>query len=323
MPLSSELVEALTPEAPPPVAVVTEPKDRDGSSMMRWRWTQVMLQGEFADRVIIASETVEQTWHVGVGLVPWHGTELSFQRHPKMEEAANDSGYIWGGVILTSNPLEPRLYEPEANFLSFEQLRFPIVVRHARYEPEVMEVHDPHGLLGTAASWARTTAQNPIVPGCDGCITAEHVIGSGNRGLEISENGQKQPAVAVAFSPPCIDTAFLDVAWPSSHLSAYTPQSHSGVASGDPAIFDGAITGAVSGFVTDVFAHAKYSGSGVPMILCHDGLGARGDSGALVEVHGRPTAMHLGKINLDAGGQQSRGVFLQQICHVMKLDLFR
>jgi hypothetical protein len=95
------------------------------------------------------------------------------------------------------------------------------------------------------------------------------------------------------------------------------------VSFGDPVRFDGAQSGPVSGYVTHVSAHAKYSGSGVPMILCHNGSGAAGDSGSLVNVNGMPGAMHLGKIDLDAGGQESRALFLHQIGHVMQLDLFQ
>lgn len=60
------------------------------------------------------------------------------------------------------------------------------------------------------------------------------------------------------------------------------------------------------------------------MILCHDGLGTNGNSGSLVEVNGAPTAMHLGRIELDGGaGYELRGIFLHQIGHVMKLEFVR
>lgn len=282
-----------------------------------------MLRGEFADRVLSVAGFVDQVWHAGVGLVPWRGVEINIQHNPEMERAAYESGYIWGGVIFTSRSLEPSRYEPESNALSFRERRFPIIIHHARHEPEVKEIHDPHGCLGTAASWARMTDQNRNNAKRDGFITAEHVVAPGVRNFDLLENGQKFSAQAVKYAPPCLDTAFVDATWPSSRPGDYTPQPYSNVATGDPVQFDGATTSSVSGFVTHISAHVKYSGSGVPMILCHDGLGAPGDSGALVEVYGEPTAMHLGKIDLDSGGQESRGIFLQQICRVMDVELFR
>jgi len=322
MSLSPEIIESLTPNILPPSTYSEAPKERDRPSLIRWMWSQFMLAGEFSNRVLEATSSLEEVWQAGIGLVPWRGIELDFQHHPNMQAAAHESGYVWGGIILTTKPSRPQLYEPEINYLSFEQGSFPIVVRYAQHEPQSLEIHDQYGLLGSAASWARTTKQNPVVQNCEGCITAEHILGSVIRNLDILFSGHKRSANALLFSPPCMDTAFLEANWPPQSLNAYAPQLPSSIASGDPVKFDGAVTSPVSGFVTHVSAHAKYSGSGFPMLVCHDGLGARGDSGALVDVNGLPTAMHLGKINLDLGGQESRGIFLHQICHVMDLELF-
>lgn len=318
MPLSREAVDALTPEILPPEIIVDPPEAIDALRTIRLLWTQFMLHGEFSDRLVSVANRVGQAWYIGVGLVPWRGLELNLQHHPNMVQAAHESGYIWGGIILTSYNIGPPLFEPEENVLSFKEQKFPIVIRQARHEPEAKEIHDPFGCIGTAASWARKANQNHS----NGCITAEHVVAPGRRKLHLTENGNNFIAKRFEFLPPCLDTAFVEMAWPSPGPRPYTPQQHSSVSSGDPVHFSGAETNSVSGFVTHVSAHAKYTGSGVPMILCHDGLGDKGDSGALVEVNGEPTAMHLGKIDLDDGGQESRGIFLQQICQVLDVELY-
>ena len=95
-----------------------------------------------------------------------------------------------------------------------------------------------------------------------------------------------------------------------------------GVAVGDPTSFSGAVSSSVKGRVTNISVYAKYSGSAIPMVLCHDGLGQSGDSGALVEVNGLPTAMHLSKITLDNGGFESHTILLEQVEKLLAVDLF-
>jgi len=107
-------------------------------------------------------------------------------------------------------------------------------------------------------------------------------------------------------------------------MKPHTTPRPTAVASGKIASFDGATTGPVTGTITHMSVEHPhgYSGSGIPMILCHDGLGNGGDSGALVNVDGNPTGMHLGRIKLDSGAaEESRAIFLHQIAHVMNLEL--
>jgi hypothetical protein len=319
--LDATLVEALTPDFPPPMEM-EDPGETDGSGRHRWEWSQFLLRGGFADRVLHAARRVPQSWYAGVGLVPWNEVELDLRVAAKLEDAARKSGYVWGGVVLTSLPTAPHVYDGRSGVLSFVERRFPILVRYAGYQPEAMRVENGNrGLLGTATSWARASVTNRSFPGLEGCVTAAHVVAAQRAGLAIQHDlGLTWPAAVRAFAPPCMDAAFISLSWPTPAPGPFRPQLPSAIAFGDPAGFDGAVTRWVAGFVTHVSAHAGYSGSGVPMILCHDGLGAQGDSGSRVDVRGMPTGMHLGKITLDAGGEESRAVFLHQIAHVMQLE---
>ena len=334
MPLNRDFVAALTPNLHllPPERYEPPPETgRDELEMHRWQWTQFMLRGSFADRVLRAALEVNEAWYAGVGLVPWAGTENPPQVPEDMYEVVKKCGYVWGGLVLTTMPQPPYFLGDRLLWLGESQ--FPIVVRHARYWPEAMEVHEST-LLGTATSWVQTTNNHPRIPGMDGCVTAAHVLGAGRGRYDIVDgNTLLNKATVKEFSPPCLDAAFLACPWPPAAMQSYVPQPPSAIAFGDPVTFDGATSSKrnnsmapqlVTGYVTHVSAHAKHTGSGVPMILCHDGLGAPGDSGALVNVNGTPTAMHLGKITLDGGaGEESRGVFLHQVGHVMKLEFFR
>lgn len=323
MPLNEELVAALTPDSLPPVQYELPPETwREGPEIRRWQWSQFMLRGSFADQVLAAALTIDGAWYAGLGLVPWTGTELRLDVPTNLSAAVHESGYVWGGIVLTSVPQPPHFLGDSLLWLGGPQ--FPIVVRHARYWPEALEVHDTGGLLGTAASWVKAAKVPPHRAEMEGCVTAAHVVGAGHGSYDIKDSGSLQGSAKVEeFGPPCLDTALMRLSPPKT-LTPYQPQPPSSIAFGDPAAFAGAVTPAATGHVTHVSAHAKHTGSGVPMILCHDGLGAKGDSGALVEVNGAPTAMHLGKIELDGGaGKESRGVFLHQVGHVMKLEFFR
>lgn len=323
MPLSSELIEALTPRFPPPEQYEPQRDARPNDpELHRWQWSQLMVRGGFADQVVRAALEVEGAWYAGLGLVPWTGTESPPEVPENISDAVFEAGYVWGGLVLTSVPQRP--YFLGDRLLWLEGPVFPIVVRHARYWPQALEVCDTRGILGTSTSWVRATTNHPHCPGLEGCSTAAHVLGSGGRNYDIMDGGSFVGSAAVEeFGPPCLDAAFLKQPWPRA-MTPYVPQPPTAIAFGDAAAFDGAVTSSVTGYVTHISAHAKYSGSGVPMILCHDGLGAAGDSGALVEVNGAPTAMHLGKIELDGhAGFESRGVFLHQISHVMDLEFAR
>lgn len=322
MPLNRDFVTALTPDFSPPESYEPPPEARrEGLEMRRWQWSQFMLHGSFADRVLRAALEVNEAWYAGVGLVPWAGTEAPPQVPEDISASVIESGYVWGGLVLTSMPQPPYFLGDRLLWLGEPQ--FPIVVRYARYWPEALEVHKS-GLIGTATSWVQATANHKHSPGLKGCVTAAHVVGAGHGSYDIMDSSASLGTATVEeFGPPCLDTAFLKCSCPPA-MTSYVPQPPTAIAFGDSATFDGAVSTSVTGHVTHVSAHAKYTGSGVPMILCHDGLGAAGDSGALVEVNGTPTAMHLGKITLDGGAHdESRGVFLHQVGHVMKLEFFR
>ena|GEM_PF-4092915 len=282
-----------------------------------------MLRGNFADQVLRAALEVNEAWYAGLGLVPWAGIEAPPEVPENISAAVHDSGYVWGGLVLTSMPRPPYFLGDRLLWLGEPQ--FPIVVRHARYWPEALEVHNTGSLLGTAASWVKAAKVPPHRAEMEGCVTAAHVVGAGRGSYDIKDSGSPQGSAKIEeFGPPCLDTALMQLDWPRDMMAPYLPQPPAAIAFGDPAAFDGAVTRAVTGHVTHVSAHAKHTGSGVPMILCHNGLGTNGDSGSLVEVNGAPTAMHLGRIELDGGaGYESRGIFLHQIGHVMKLEFVR
>lgn len=323
MPLDPDLVAALTPEFLPPVQYEPPPETRlDGLELRRWQWSQFMLRGSFADQVLKAALTIDGAWYAALGLVPWTGAELRLDVPTNLSAAVHESGYVWGGLVLTSVPQPPHFLDDSLLWLGGPQ--FPIVVRYARYWPEALEVHES-GLLGTATSWVKAAQIPHHRAEMDGCLTAAHVLGAGHGSYDIMDGPTSLSSATVEeFSPPCLDAALLDCPWPSEALQSYVPPPPTAIAFGDAVAFDGAVSLAVTGHVTHVSAHAKHTGSGVPMILCHDGMGADGDSGALVKVNGAPTAMHLGKIELDDGaGKESRGVFLHQVGHVMRLQFFR
>lgn len=330
MALSEDLVVGLTPEfLPPDTDLVSEmPRETDERRLRRWLWTQYLLRGRnprqptFRAKVLRVARRTPGAWHVGVGLIPWKGTDISFEAPRAMVLASQESGYVWGGIVLTSDRLRTRAVEESE--LSFENLRFPIIVRHAWNQPEAMVVKHGALPLGTVAAWAQTTSRHPVQSGVQGCVTAAHVAGNLGGGLDI-EVGTLQFGTARPrwHSPPCLDAAFLQVGWRNPHNS-FVPLVPNAIAAGDRTSFSGASTSGVVGYVTHISAHPNYTGAGFPMIVCHDGIGAKGDSGALVEVNGNPAAMHLGKILLDAGTSwESRGILLHQIARVMHLEFYR
>lgn len=327
--LNQNLVEGLTPGFLPPDSdtlegeVSTIVQVAEGSSYRRLLWGKFINDLLIVPITLIAS-MIKGSWYTGVGLVPWKGTEIHFDEvNDQIKESANESGYVWGGVIFTSEPGPPFSID-EYNELSFQGNKFPIIVCHATQEQQAMEVHDQHGLLGTVACWAKANSRNTNFPNISGSLTAAHTIGSNNRQLEVKAKNLLIPVKAgsVWSAPPCIDVAFLETPWSSPNknpLPIISPQS---IAKGDPVVFDGAASGSVSGYVTHTSAHSAYKGSGIPMLLCHTGLGSNGDSGSLVEVNGSAACMHLGKINLDSGGQESRTLFLSQAQHLLEIDLY-
>ena len=177
MPLDPDLVAALTPEFLPPVQYEPPPETRlDGLELRRWQWSQFMLRGSFADKVLRAALEVNDAWYAGLGLVPWIGKEMRPTVPDEMSEAVMKSGYVWGGLVLTSMPQPP--YFLGDRLLWLDEPQFPIVVRYARYWPEALEVHES-GLLGTATSWVKAAQVFPHRAEMDGCVTAAHVLGAG------------------------------------------------------------------------------------------------------------------------------------------------
>ncbi|WP_068112483.1 hypothetical protein [Tropicimonas marinistellae] len=329
MPLSQQEIDRLTPDIPaPPEGLPESIREAVAEKhmepwMRRLSWTQFLLAGEFAQRVRHAAEEVHGAWHAGIGFIPFAGLpEIPGRWPPEIAAAIEKSGYLWGGRILTSGSERPYVYGGDVYSVG-DDFAFPILVIPARNTPQAMEVSASGQLLGTAACWVRGRAINRYFANQEGCLTAAHVLGAGIPAVSVRANGSQYSARRPVFAPPCVDAVFLDTGWPSVAPTQFSAPDVSWLSAGDPTLFSGAVSAGVAGFVTDISAHAHYTGSAVPMILCHDGLGSNGDSGSLVEVGHQLAALHLSQIMTDTGSYESRTLLLQQVERVLDVDLYQ
>lgn len=321
MPLTRDLVEALTPPIHPPTPPPeTDGIRREGASLRRWEWTQYLRTYPGFD-FFEAFQNAGSVWHVGIGLIPVHELKFDIVASREFVDAVYESGYIWGAVIFATSETEhsSTVINPSLNF---ETGTFPIVVHSVSNQPQVLAVRTSSGAIGTASCFAERHKDNFPASGKKGVLSAGHVIGSMTSGFDICSGSNCATAQVGVHSPPCLDAVFIESNWGIGSPKAFSPLSHLKIAAGDPTEFRGISSAHVSGFVTHFAPHPRYTGSGVPMILCHDGLGQAGDSGALVEVNGQNAAMHLSRITLNSGGQESRTILLEQLAHVMKLNLY-
>lgn len=326
MPLSAQTVEALTPENLPPAtdlpgeaqALDTAAQGRGPAAFRRFAWTRYLLFSDFSRSVLDIAAATPGSWYAGVGLVPWDGVELEIP--PSISDAAKESGYVWGGLILVAGP-DGGGDAAIRNRLSFEDLQFPIIRRQAGAEAQAMSIHDA-GLLGTATCWGMSLAINGLAGGREGVLTAKHVVEHRRTHDLDCGTGARHALRKSRNAPLCIDAAFLEVAWQGAAPSKLTVLDPTKVAFGDPANFQGAVSN-VSAFVTHVSAHAIYSGAAVPMLVCYDKCGQGGDSGSMVTSHaGAPLAIHLGRITLDSGGQESYSILLHQAQKLLGIELY-
>jgi hypothetical protein len=333
MALSEDLVARLTPpelprgdrnsafdvDADVEAAAAIRDSYEDSSAYRRWAWTQWMLRRGFADRVIELASEFAGTWYVGVGLIPRSGLDLEFDSLD-IAAASRESGYVWGGIIMHCG-LEDRALRDQ---LSYRKQLFPILLRSARTVDHALEIHDSAALLGTATCRARSLPLNSLPGGKDGVLTAKHVV-RGRSGIDLISASRRHPLSIARLAPLCIDAAFLEGNWrpPSSPRPPFIPAMPASISSGDPAAFTGAISTAAAR-ITHISAHARYTGSAVPMIVCYDRCGQPGDSGALVTtIKDSPLAIHLGKIHLDNhAGQESYALLLHQAQALLGIELY-
>lgn len=322
MPLSQALVEQLTPEEPAPETLDDGGKDRKRRAVgrtpheRRLAWTRYLRETDFF-RLPKPKEInrFRHAWHVGVGLIPTQGFEISGPKY--MADAIKEAQYTWGIIILVNAYEETAILE---STLDFGRLRFPVIVSPTEIEMHNLTLNSTHNsAVGSRTTWAsaRATLGSPACP--EGLLTARHVL---------DRCGQKSfwsPATGSHFSvhrraSSYIDAAYLSGSWGTVSPSKKSARLISNMSTGDPYTMDGAYTNR-SGTITHL-PHAKYRGGGTAAHIFLDQTGQPGDSGALIHEGDDPISMYLAKAKLKDGTEEGVSLALEQVSHDLDVDIY-